>query len=636
MLTAALRGNTCGEWIGSFRKAKQIIVTGCVLYFYRMKLFKVNKFLFGLFVAYLVCSSVVFAEIDSPWVTSDAEVSAGYASPNTFSIEAFHESPMFKGLSPKEFAHRVFDIYYDGRRKNWLNFTRGLTLWGHSEQEARANQHVIEYDPILLLNVYGSGYCGMQSGLLEGIYQTRPGGSPGKPALDARRWFLGGIIHSVTDVYYDGGWHYFDIDLGGWAGNEDKGVWSMADVIFDPQGYYGKETPLKSKYFFRADGNGRWVLKIDPKKSYTFQDNLMVGHEMAFSLRKGESFTRYFSAEAAGWSELPPFTKKIPRQQKGFFEMIYEPAKEDIEDGVLYKEPGYKIFAVRAPYNITSSKVEHTGEAFISKDLGQNWRLLGADGMAKEAVNHWDYLLKIENGELQKITTRGMLHPASLPRISKKETKITVSKMNNYKILTYIPDWSTKTSFDRTAFLSQGLKYSPGKKNSLNGGKVAGRGQTVIPVKAPPGSKIVKLSATVRGLTSTKPDPKKHFELFIGSKGESKLVGRSTDCSGWGTSPEAKVEHAETTVNGSATFKPTGQAEVKINVNGYGSINSVRIYVGYIEKEKKEKDDTLMITHGFDGKTFSFAAPASKLNKESMSYNVPPAKRNEYIRMEVS
>ncbi|MFH1707827.1 MAG: hypothetical protein ABIF71_07910 [Planctomycetota bacterium] len=105
--------------------------------------------------------------------------------------------------------------YYDGRRKDWGAFQKGLTLWAHTPQEPHANPAIIELDPVLLLNVHGTGYCGIQSGLLEGIYQSRPGGTPGKPAIEARRWFLAGIVHSVCDAFYDGKWHYYDIDLGG-------------------------------------------------------------------------------------------------------------------------------------------------------------------------------------------------------------------------------------------------------------------------------------------------------------------------------------------------------------------------------------------------------------------------------------
>lgn len=168
---------------------------------------------------------------DSPWIVSDAKVFSPHPTPSTFSIETFHESPVFKDLAPKEFCRRLFDVYYDGRRKSCKDFQKGLTLWAHTPQDPRASANVIEFDPIVLLNVHGTGYCGIQLGLLEGIYQSRPGGEISKPAIDARRWFLAGIVHSVCDAYYDGRWHYYDIDQGGWTGDAEKDVWSVADVV---------------------------------------------------------------------------------------------------------------------------------------------------------------------------------------------------------------------------------------------------------------------------------------------------------------------------------------------------------------------------------------------------------------------
>lgn len=128
-------------------------------------------------------------------------------------------------LEPPRFCRKLYDIPFDGRRKDWGEFQRGLSLWSHTPQKPMASDWVIELDPILLFNVHGSGYCGIQSGLLEAVYQSRPRGTPGKPAIDARRWFLNGIVHSVTDAFYDGRWHYYDVDQPGWAGDTEKGVW---------------------------------------------------------------------------------------------------------------------------------------------------------------------------------------------------------------------------------------------------------------------------------------------------------------------------------------------------------------------------------------------------------------------------
>ncbi len=575
------------------------------------------------------------AQCVSPWVTSDAKVSAGEVMPDTYSVEAFHDSPPLKGLGPKAFCKKLFELYYDGRRKNWKDFQRGMTLWSHTPQEPRANAQVIELDPILLLNVHGSGYCGIQSGLLEGLYQTRPGGTPGKPVIEARRWFLDGIVHSVCDAFYEGKWHYFDIDLGGWAGDEKKGVWSVADVLSDPDGYCGSKASLKSKYFFKADAGGKWVKKIKKAGSYAFQDNLMVGHEMAMALRPGETFTRYFNAAAAGWTVELPFTKKLQKGMKGYYELIYAPTKTQAAAGRLHAEGDASIFSVRVPYNIATSKVEHGGTASVSTDLGKTWVPVGPDGMVKEAVNHWDYLLKVQGGELKKVTTRGILHPGALPRVGSTKTTMTVSQMSDYQVLTYIPKWNTEEALAKVAAV-KGLKYSPKPTMSLNGATLQGKGELIVPIKAPPGARIVKLGAMVIGGASTKPDPKNVIELYLGSKNNSNLAERSVDCSSWGLKPKSRVAHWQVNVNGSARLESCDEGEVKVIVKGWGRICSIRIYVGYKPMKASPVTGSLHVAHGFDGQAFEQAVPLSDLKKGPVSYTVDKkALENQFIRMSV-
>ena len=574
------------------------------------------------------------AEIVNPWVTSDADVYYGGPAPCVFSMETFHSDPVFKDLKPKDFCAKLFDVYYDGRRKNWTDFGNGLTLWAHTGQEPHASKDVIELDPVLLLNVFGTGYCGIQSGLLEGIYQSRPGGEPGKPAIEARRWFLAGIVHSVCDAYWDGQWHYYDIDLGGYAGDASNPVWSVAEVLKDPKGYYQKTT-LRAPYFFKADGNGAWVDKIDPSKSYCFQDNQMLGHEMSFTLRKGETFTRYFSEQAAGWKEPLSLTSGLELKQKGYCEIVYAPTSADQKAEALVNDKGTLIFAVRCPYNITSSKVEATGKVSCSMDVGRTWQPLGADGAVAEAVNHWDYLLKVENGELKKVTTRGMLHPGSLPRVGSKPTNMTVASPATYRTLTWVLDLSSADVAAKVA-KAEGTVWKAGGPNTLTGGGFEGRGTITIPVQAPQGAKIVKLSACVLGGARTTPQANNYLELFIGPAGSAKLVGRTTDCSKWGTQEGSKVEHWQTNVNGSASFDPTEKAEVKIGINGYGKVIGVRIYVHFVPVNPPVPSGTLTITHGFDGKTFQKSIPAADLAKKTVTYQIPTgAKQNDFIRIEV-
>jgi lysophospholipase L1-like esterase len=597
---------------------------------------KFNNTLFILSALAGLCSLAAAGGVN-PWVTSDS-TPYDQPVPNAWSVESFHADPAFAGLPPKEFCRKVFDVYYDGRRKNFKDCPAGLTLWSHTSQEPQAVAGLIELDPVLLLNVHGSGYCGIQSGLLEGIYQSRPGGEPGKPAIDARRWFLsGGVIHSVCDAFYDGRWHYYDIDLGGYAGDAEKDVWSIADVIADRKGYYGNKTTIKSKYFFDADGNGAWVEKIDAAKCYAFQDCHMLGHEMSFSLRPGETFTRFFSQEAAGWAELAPPTKKSNEKMKGFCELVYAPKNAaQVAADALATEGGAAIMAIRCPYNITSSRVEAKGAASYSTDFGRTWKPLPADGLVPDAVNRWDYLLKVEGGALTRVTTRGILHPGALPRIDASgPTKMTIASMADYDVLTWIPDWSSAETLAASAKL-QGLKWVAEKNMAFSGGKVAGNGELTIPVKAPPGCRLVKLSACAIAGIGSVPDPKKAVELYLGPAGATKLAGRSTDCSEWGLNPATKVDHWQNNVNGSARFAPCTEAEVKLVCKGWGFVRGVRIYAGYVREKPVAPSGTLAITHGFDGKTFVAQVTVAELVKGPQAYAVPDgAKKNEFIAMEL-
>lgn len=569
--------------------------------------------------------------VANPWVSSDA-VCYEQPVPNAWSMGSLHASPALTGLAPKEFCRKLFDIYFDGRRKNYQDFKSGLTLWSHTRQEPLANPGLIELDPVLLLNVHGSGYCGIQSGLLEGIYQSRPGGQPGKPAIDARRWFLGGIVHSVADAFYDGGWHYYDIDIGGYAGDAVKDVWSMADIIADPKGYYGAKTTIRSRYFFEADGKGSWVDSIDRSKSFTFGDCLMLGHEMSFRLRSGERLTRYFSKAASGWAELTPPTTKVEEPMKGFFELVYEPRAGG---AALWRDGGTAIFAVRSPYNIASSRVVASGKVSFSTDLGRSWLQLPADGLVAAAVNRWDYLLKIEGGVLTQVTTRGMLHPGALPRVGPKATKMTVASMAAYDTLTWTPDWSTPEAVAATAKV-EGLQHQAETKVGFSGGTLSGRGSVTVPVRAPAGGRLVKLSACVIGGVGNPPDPQKWIELHLGPAGKSVLVERTTDCSEWGLKPETRLDHWQANVSGALALEPCAEAEVKVVCHGWGAVRGLRIWASYVREHAASPGETLEIVHGYDGKHFTQKVAIADLAKGPVSYIVPDgATKNESITLAV-
>ena len=58
-------------------------------------------------------------------------------------------------------------------------------------------------DPIKLMNVYNTGYCGIFGPTLDGVFQGI-GFETGR-AFSVPNW-----NHCTTEVWYDGGWHLFD------------------------------------------------------------------------------------------------------------------------------------------------------------------------------------------------------------------------------------------------------------------------------------------------------------------------------------------------------------------------------------------------------------------------------------------
>ncbi|PCJ56555.1 MAG: hypothetical protein COA79_18525 [Planctomycetota bacterium] len=592
-----------------------------------------RKIVFVLIVLFVTANA--YSQAINPWVASDKKYKDGTATPNLFSMEKFHQSPHFKDLGPKEFCLKFFDIFYDGRRKNWGDFKKGLSHWSHTGQEPRATEKSIEYDPIILFNVFGNGYCGIQSGMMEGVFQSRPGGTPGKPLLEARRWNLAGGFHSVCDVFYEGKWHYFDIDLGGYAGDTKKGIWSIPDVMNDPDGYHGSKTSIKSPYFFKADANGAWVSSsLKGKKAYSFKDNHMVGHEMTFTLRKGETFTRYFSQAKKGASFYTPFTKKVTKNAKGYSELVYTP--NDFKNDAISIDGDEVITVVRSPYNIVSSKVEASGKVFYSIDLGLSWHSLPADGLVKDVVNRWDYLLKVKGGKLNKVTTISMLYPGSLPRVGKSATQMSIEKMADYQSLTWYADFSSAEAIAKWGTIEK-LKYkSKELSGSFTKGQLSGNGSLTIPVTAPKGTKLVKLSVCVKGGQSTSARPNEFIELYIGKEGASKLIDKSVDCSSWGANGKYKVEHGAVNVNGSLAFEPADKMEIKVKVTGWGYLKGMRVFVFFKPIKASSVDGELIVTHGYDGKTFSKTIKCKDIGSTPITYSTPDgAKENDFIKMEV-
>jgi len=255
-------------------------------------------------VAAALLSGSVSAQVYSPLVLLKGQ-------PDTTSLPALAQSvfQQSSARSPREKAEAIWRFFLTDGRFVEPGMIYHIAGWAYEEPGGEV------LDPLKLLNSYGFGLCYHIAPLLESVFEA--GGF-----ADARVWFLTG--HTVAEVFYDGGYHYFDSDMMGYS----------------PLGTYGpiKQRPVASVHQIELDGSilaGKLVgsgqndvANVDTpwypadvrahaigdlaKLFTTVQDNWLfpeqrfsAGHTMDFVLRPGERITRYFQPEQANLKYLP-------------------------------------------------------------------------------------------------------------------------------------------------------------------------------------------------------------------------------------------------------------------------------------------------------------------------------------------
>ena len=212
--------------------------------------------------------------------------------------------------TPREKAEAIWRFFLTDGRFVKPGFWYHIAGWAYEEPAGEV------LDPMKLLNSYGFGLCYHIAPLLEAVFEA--GGFQ-----DARVWFLTG--HTVTEVFYDGGYHYFDSDMMGYnvRGTWDspgKNVVSVRDLERDSS-ILPRQTRAPKSVKPGACGSAV-VSGRRPRGCHSWSrgavfhhhaDNYAVslhratrtGHSMAFTLRPGEKLIRYFEPEEPGLFYLP-------------------------------------------------------------------------------------------------------------------------------------------------------------------------------------------------------------------------------------------------------------------------------------------------------------------------------------------
>ena len=242
--------------------------------------------------------STCWAASYSPRVTSEHV-------PDCSSLEAFRNYHAWRDKTGQELAIAA-----------WKCFVGTETGVAHFQPIREGTDPVdweyrIIRDPIKMLNVYGYGFCGAFGPTTAGLFE-------GLGFEKARSVQLPAVNHNVTEVFYDGAWHYYDTDLRGVLFRRDgETIASIEDVIREPDLWLNP--PRKMDPFFPEDspsGIKQYSERYGAVPPQYCHQWFHGGSTMDFVLRKGESLTRFWHPRGGRWSHQPqdaetPFFRKL-------------------------------------------------------------------------------------------------------------------------------------------------------------------------------------------------------------------------------------------------------------------------------------------------------------------------------------
>ncbi len=163
------------------------------------------------------------------------------------------------------------------------------------------DEYAMVREPLKILNVYNMGYCAIFGPVLDGIFQGM-GFEQGR-AFGLEKW-----NHSATEIWYDGGWHYLDVDVRGVLLDPTGTIASLQQARQDRSLWVN---PAKrAQPFFPKDSDPGKLFEIyrDSPVHYYYR-GFQGSHTMDFYLRRGESFTRWWTPQGGRWHHLPRYSQ---------------------------------------------------------------------------------------------------------------------------------------------------------------------------------------------------------------------------------------------------------------------------------------------------------------------------------------
>jgi hypothetical protein len=154
-------------------------------------------------------------------------------------------------------------------------------------------------DALKIINVYGYAYCFEFDGILASLWEAA--------GFDSTRiWGLPG--HLISEVYYDGAWHYYDSDQSVSAyflKKDGKTVASVEDIRSDPD-YYIVNNPFRSSPsmpfndhpIYEHESREKLATFFKRRADHNIRDRKSLNlHRMDYYLRKNETLTLFFDPQ---------------------------------------------------------------------------------------------------------------------------------------------------------------------------------------------------------------------------------------------------------------------------------------------------------------------------------------------------
>jgi hypothetical protein len=359
---------------------------------------------------------------------------------DTYSMQTFAKFHRWHKLQGDAKAWAVFEYLTD--RQTGL-YPMGAGAW---EGKDTTYDFGLVRDPVKMINVYSVGFCDVLGPVMAGIWEETRFGSA--RTVDLPDW-----QHVAAEVFYDGKWHYLDLDLRAAFRRADGSLASLAEAQHDDSLWKRKTGPR----FFPLDDLAK-VHQVYRKAALRHRYGVhQSGHTMDYVVRQGETFTRWWKPQGGRWHDHDSyhnsdFLKQLiaaePRGPKskhasftrhtyGNGRFVYEPnlteTSSDFSDGVYdadnvqtasdgltLEEPGegFAVFEVRTPYVIVPIvgkpeqkeddteasvvEIDAAGASVeISLDHGATWKPQVVKkwparlDLTKQVAGTYGYLLKV-------------------------------------------------------------------------------------------------------------------------------------------------------------------------------------------------------------------------------------------------